>query len=196
MLHNLKTVDFKKVDFAAARMPPMTLVELLVGLTVVALLSAAVAVLLAGAGNTNQYLISETDALSQVENAYRRILHNVRAASAISAPASATPSTTLTLSTQPDPSYGNVAATVTYAITSGNLTETDSRYGNTPTVLVTGVTTFQVTRVSTSPLQFNVQIISGTSPPITRSVTVTAKFITVTDNSRQATGRTSTPAAD
>lgn len=153
----------------------VTLVELLVGLTVVALLSTAVATLLAGAGRTNQYVTSETDALSRVETAYRRIVHNVRMASAISAPSNGTASTTLTLATQPDPSYGNAAATVTYALTGGNLTEKDSRYGASATVLVYGVKTFQVTRVSTSPAQYTVQIISGTDPPITRSVTVTAR---------------------
>jgi prepilin-type N-terminal cleavage/methylation domain-containing protein len=52
----------------------VTLVELLVSLAMLAVLSTAVATLLAGAGHTNQYVNSETDALAQVENAYRRIL--------------------------------------------------------------------------------------------------------------------------
>ena len=62
----------------------VTLVELLVAISIVSVLSTAIAVLLSGAGKTHQYVNNETEAMAQVENAYRRILHNVRTASALS----------------------------------------------------------------------------------------------------------------
>src|SRR5690349_18285445 len=86
----------------------VTLVELLLALAVVAVLSTAVAVMLAGAGKTHQFVNTETDTMSQVENAYRRILHNVRTASSLTTPSNGTLGATLTVKTQSDSSYGSV----------------------------------------------------------------------------------------
>ena len=152
----------------------MTLVELIVGLSAVATVSVAVTALLQGAARTSLFINSQNDAISQVETAYRRIAHNLRAASALTAPANTTPTSTLTLVTQPDPANGNATYTVTYTLSNGNLTESDPRYntaGNTPNVLLQNVTTFSVTRISaSSPTSLLVTITSGTSPPVTRSV--------------------------
>jgi prepilin-type N-terminal cleavage/methylation domain-containing protein len=152
----------------------VTLVELLLGLAILAVLATATTSLLTAAGNTNQYVNSATDSMSQVETAYRRILHNLRTASAITAPTNTTATTTFTVQTQPDPNYGNVAATVTYSVSSGNLVETDSRYGT--NILVTNVGTFSVQRLSmSSPTQVSVSISVGTQRPVTRNVTVTCR---------------------
>ena len=154
----------------------VTLVELLTALAVVAVLSTAVATMLAGAGNTHQYVNTETDAMSQVENAYRRVLHNVRTASALTTPNNAALHSpgTLTLQTQNDPSYGNVPATVTYSISGSDLIETDSRYsGN--AILVPNVATFSVQRIATSPTQLSITITSGTIPPVTRTAIITCR---------------------
>src|SRR4051812_41687236 len=80
----------------------VTLVELVLALTIVSLVSSAVAMMLAGAGKTHQYVNTETEAMSQVENAYRRILHNVRTASALTTPNDGTLHSpgTLTITTQ------------------------------------------------------------------------------------------------
>src|SRR4051812_21532143 len=99
----------------------VTLVELLLALAVVAMLSTAVTTMLAGAADTHLYVNNETDAMSQIENPYRRILHNARTASSLTTPSSGTLGTSLTLQTQSDPSYGNVPATVTYSVAGGNL---------------------------------------------------------------------------
>jgi type II secretory pathway component PulJ len=161
-------------EYARKTWRAATLVELLVAIAVVALLSTAVAVLLGGAGRTNQYVNSETDAMAQVENAYRRILHNLRTASALAVPSNLTQTNTLTLSTQPDPNYGNVAATVTYSISNGSLLENDSRFGT--STLITSVQTFSVTRVSmTSPTQVTISIASSTNPVVMRSATITCR---------------------
>jgi prepilin-type N-terminal cleavage/methylation domain-containing protein len=154
--------------------PGVALVELLVALAVVALLSTAVTVMLAGASQTNSYVNTETDMMTSVENANRRILHNVRTASALTAPVNGTLTNALTILTQNDAAYGNAPATVTYSIVSGNLVETDSRYpGN--SVLVRGVSAFTVQRVATTPTQLNITITSSNIPPVTRSITITCR---------------------
>jgi prepilin-type N-terminal cleavage/methylation domain-containing protein len=152
----------------------VTLVELLVALSVVAMLSTAIAVMLVGAGNTHQYVNTEADAMSNVENAFRRILHNTRTASALTTPTTGTLTNTLTVLTQPDPSYGNAPATVTYSLANGNLVETDSRYPGS-SVLVPGVSAFTVQRTGTGPLQLNISISSGSTPSVTRSAMVTCR---------------------
>jgi prepilin-type N-terminal cleavage/methylation domain-containing protein len=153
-----------------------SLAELMLALTIVSLLSVSVAMLLAGAGDTDFFVNRETQAMAQVETAYRRILHNVRTASAISVPSTTTAGTTLTLQTQPDPGNSNNPWTVTYKILSGNLVEDDPRYdsaGSTPNILVSNVKTFSVTRSATAaPTTITLTIISNTSPPVTRTAVI------------------------
>jgi prepilin-type N-terminal cleavage/methylation domain-containing protein len=153
-----------------------TLVELMLAIMIVSLLSVAVATVLAGAGDTHLFVNSQTQAMAEVETAYRRVLHNVRTASAITTPSNTTTGSTLTLQTQPDPANSNNPWTVTYKISGGNLVEDDPRYdstGSTPNVLVTGVQTFSVTKSSTTaPTTITVTITSNTSPPVTRTAVI------------------------
>lgn len=163
----------------------VTLVELLVAISILAIVSTAVATLLNGAGHTHQYVNKETDAMAQMENAYRRILHNLRTARTLTAPTLTTATNTFTITTQPDPSYGSpgpASATVTYSINaSGDLVEDDPRYdpaANTPNVILRNVRTFTVKRetaVGTSPTQVTIVIQTNTDPVITRSVKVTCR---------------------
>jgi len=147
-----------------------TLVELLVALTIVMTLSTAIAALLVAAGKTNQYVNDEADRISQVENAYRRMLHNIRTASSMSSPSNTTLTNTFTVNTQPDTGYPS-GATVTYAISNGNLVETDSRYGT--SILVPQITTFSVRKINSSgtPTTLSISIVAG-SPAVTRSATI------------------------
>ena len=150
-----------------------TLVELLVALVVISIMSVAVFGMLAGAAKTSLYVTSGTDTVSQVETAYRRILHNLRACSSISAPLTQqTAAATLTLKTQPDVSNSNTMYDVSYTVSSGSLMETDSRYPS-ANALVAGVTAFTVTRNTlTKPQTVTVTITAGTSPSISRTVTI------------------------
>jgi type II secretory pathway pseudopilin PulG len=169
----------------------VTLVELLVALSVLAVISVAVTFLLAGAGRTHKYVNDEIDALAQVENAYRRILHNVRCAQAMTGPATAaTPTATstpaFTITTQPDPSYGGASApqpaTVTYYVQNGNLVEYDPRYnaGGTVSTLVNGVGSFTVlleagSAVNRTPSYVTISIASNSTPAITRTVRIACR---------------------
>jgi len=152
-----------------------TLVELLVSLVIIAILSVAVSTMLVGAAKTNLFVLNETDAVSQAENALRRIMHNLRTASAISAPATMTSSSTLTLVTQTDPATGN-PYTITYTLTGTTLTESDPRYntsGGSPNTIASNVSAFSVTRNSlSSPQTVTVMITVGTAAPVSRSVTI------------------------
>lgn len=155
-----------------SRLKAFTLVELLVALVVISIISVAVTAMLSGASKTSLYVNTSTDTVSQMETAYRRILHNLRTCSAITTPTTTTAASTLTLVTQPDAGNGNATYTVTYALTNGNLTENDSRYTSANT-LVTGVTAFTVTRLSlTSPQSVQVTITAGSAEVVTRSVTI------------------------
>jgi len=150
----------------------LTLVELICALVVMSIISLAVSAMIAGAANTSLFVTSGTDRVSQVETAYRRILHNLRACSSITTPTTTTAGSTLTLVTQPDSSNGNATYTVTYALSNGSLTESDSRYTSANT-LATGVTGFTVKRISlTSPQSVAVTITAGSNPVVTRSVTI------------------------
>ena len=127
----------------------LTLVELVVAKAlIVSAISIAAFTLLDGALNANRYIRTSTNTTSTVELAIRRILHNVRTASALTTPTTGTATSTLTTVTQPDASNGNATYTVTYTLTSGNLTENDTRYGT--NTLLSNVTAFTVTLVNTA----------------------------------------------
>jgi prepilin-type N-terminal cleavage/methylation domain-containing protein len=157
----------------STRLSGYTLVELLLALVLISIISIAVFTMVAGAAKTSLYVTSGTDTVSQVETAYRRILHNVRTSSRVKLPSTAgTPDTTLTVVTQPDSSNGNATYTVTYSVSNGNLVETDSRY-TAPNTLVSGVTAFSVTLLSTSsPEAVQVVLTAGSAESVSRTVTI------------------------
>ena len=158
--------------FSRRDLRAFTLVELLVALVVISIISVAVFTMTAGATSTSLYVTAGTDTVSEVETAYRRMLHNLRTCSAISAPTGTTASNTLTVVTQPDASNGGTTYTVSYAVSNGSLVETDSRYGSSNTLL-TGVTGFSVTRNSVaSPQTVTVALAAGKSPAVARTVTI------------------------
>ncbi len=153
-----------------------TLIEMITALVIVAFLSSAVMVLVAGSAKTSLYVNTSTDATWQIENACRRITHNLRTASALTTPTTTTATSTLTTVTQQDPGNGNATYSVTYTLSGTNLKESDSRYngaGNTANTIATNVTAFTVTRQSVaSPVSFVVTITIGTTTPTTRTFTV------------------------
>ena len=153
-----------------------SLLEVILALTILSIVSTAVATMLAGAGEAHQYVNKETEAMSQVETAYRRILHNLRTAQALTTPSDGTLHTpgTITLTTQNDSANGYASgATVTYSVSNGNLVETDQRYGT--NTIVPNISVFSVQRIATSPTRISVTITSGTTPAVTRSAIITCR---------------------
>ena len=169
MSQNLETIRRRGV----------TLVELLVALAVVAVLSTAVAILLTGAGKIHQYVNNETDAISQVENAYRRMMHNIRTSSATPTAVS----NVLTVRTQPDSSYsGTVAssgATVVYKKdTSGNVVEVDDRFNTNILIPASANPDFIVTATTLgAPTQVTITITAfpGSQYQVTRTAVITCR---------------------
>ena len=149
-----------------------TMVELVMALVIVAVISTAVAALVAAGGNSSSYVTSTNDAVWQVDNACRRMTYNLRMASALDSPAGTTGTNTFTLHTQKDPSYSNTAQQVIYAVDgNNNLTENDARFGT--SALVKNVTSFTVTRLSTTaPTSVQITITAGTTSSVTRTFTV------------------------
>jgi len=151
-----------------------TLIEVVIALTIMAMVSVAFFVLLSGALRTDSYLRQTTTAISEVDLASRRIIHNVRMASQITAPTTTAASGTLTLVTQPDVNNGNATYTVTYSLSGGQLSETDSRYGT--NVIANNVTAFSVQLVSTTtPVSAVVTLTEGAPGNASRVFTVWAR---------------------
>ena len=149
----------------------MTLVELLIALTIMAIMFAAVSALIYGTMNTDRFLRTQSQALSEVELATRRIMYNLRSCSAISTPTDASAAGTITILTQPDPANSNAVYTVTYTLSGTTLTENDTRYGT--NILVHNASAFSVQRLSlVSPESIQVTITLATTPLITRTFKV------------------------
>jgi prepilin-type N-terminal cleavage/methylation domain-containing protein len=157
------------------RRAAFTLVELLLALVITSLLATAVAAMLTGAAKTSQFVTTETDATFRTETAARRIIYNLRHASAIAVPVTTTAGNTLTLVTQSDASNSGAKYTISYYLSGTNLVESDPRYnvGSTPNIIATDIATFSVTRNSlASPQTVLITITTNTSPAVTRSFTV------------------------
>lgn len=172
-----------------ARRRGATLVELLIALTVVAVLSTAVTMLIAAAGQTHQFVNNETDAMSQVENGYRRMIHNIRTSSV--APTAA--ANVLKLQSQPDsgsayagrmntasPSalISSAGAVVIYKKdASGNLVEVDDRFGTNILIPASASPSFTATVSGSGPTQVNIAITAfpGTQYQTKRTVTIACR---------------------
>ena len=150
------------------RRTAFSLVELLLALTIIAILSGGVCILLTGSLNVDRFLTSANATNYQVDLAVARMLHNLRGCNALSDPTATTTQHTFTVQTQPDPDNGLQSYTVVYALVGSQLIETDDRYGS--NVICNNVTTFNVTLISPStPISVQITLTAGTPEPVTRS---------------------------
>ena len=116
-------------------------------------------------------MTSSGDAVWQIDNASRRIMHNLRAASSLDSPTTTTATHAFTIHTQPDPNNSNAIYQVSYALSGTNLQETDTRYGT--NTIIQNVTNFTVTRLSVStPVTVKVTLTIGTATPTTRTFVI------------------------
>ena len=150
-----------------------TLVELMVTLMIISLVATASTSMLVSSANIQRYVLNNTNAVSQTELAFRRIVENIRSSSQ----ATWVPPAELDLVTQPNTAVaGNPVYNVKYSLAGNQLLEVDDRYGF--NVLVGNVSTFTVTTVqATKPTMFQVTLTVTPvgSPPITRQSYVTAR---------------------
>jgi len=150
-----------------------TLVELMVTLMIISLVAAASTSMMVSSANVQRYVLNNTNAVSQTELAFRRIVENIRSSSQ----ATCVPPSELDLVTQPNTTVaGNPVYNVKYMLAGSQLLEVDDRYGF--NVLATNVTTFTITTVqATKPTMFQITLTAtpAGSPPITRQTYVTAR---------------------
>lgn len=154
-----------------------TLMEIILALTILAVVGVAVCTLTLGAMNDDRYLRKTAAYQAEAELAIRRISNNIRSAQTGTIVLGTTQ--ILTTQTQADASNGYPnGATVYYTlqndpVNSGKkqLLETDPRYG-TNNVLANNVTTFTVTTVSGNSDLYQVDLIIAGTPPVERHVQV------------------------
>ncbi|HEY1683335.1 MAG TPA: type II secretion system protein [Tepidisphaeraceae bacterium] len=139
-----------------------TLPEIMCSLMIFATVATAGTYLMGAMANNETYFRDGTNSQSEVEFALGRIVENVRAATAVSSPSSATAVHSITLT--------NInGQTVTYQInSSGNLTET---VGSTTSTLVHSAS-FSAAQTGSNAKAFTITLSSGTEQVISRSVTV------------------------
>ncbi|MGN6368982.1 MAG: PulJ/GspJ family protein [Phycisphaerae bacterium] len=155
-----------------------TLLELILGLVIMAIISTAVCALTTGSMNADRYMRAFTDSQSEVEFAMRRITNNIREAQTGSITFTAT---TLSTLTQADAAHGcSSGATVSYALRPDPsnaslriLVETDQRYGT--NTLVHNVQTFSVSQVSGSSDLYQIDLVAGGTDQAARHFKVLAR---------------------
>lgn len=119
-----------------------TLAELTVSLSIFAFMAMSITSLMFASYRTNRYVKAETDTLSQVDQALRRMVDNFRSGANLGNSFS---TTCLDVVTQADPDNANLKYNVTYAVGSdGCLYENHTLYGSNLLVPNVGSTGFSV----------------------------------------------------
>lgn len=145
-----------------------TLIELIMAVTLLAIISVAVCMLTFGAFNTDRYLRTRNTSVAEIELATVRLANNIRAAQT----GTITVGTgTLSTVTQADTAHGYPnGVTVSYALQTDplhagmkQLIENDPRYGTT-NVLATNVATFTVAAVAGVTGLYQVDIVINSQP--------------------------------
>ncbi len=108
----------------------MTLAELMIGLTVLAILSVGATNFIIGGLHIDRALLDSDRQVSEMELAIRRMTHNIRTGIIVSL----TGTTSFTLTSQPDPSNAGATYTIiyTYDASAKTLSESSTQYGASP----------------------------------------------------------------
>jgi len=153
-----------------------TLVELLVAITILAILSTAVVMMLRSAANVTNAVTASMAYEMEVETALLRIIQNVRMCTSVFVPSGATGGNTFSLVTQADPANNNATYPVTYSLIvaadgTRQLEEIDSRYG--ASTLIRDVQSFDVRYTNASgPTVILLTFSVGKNPPVVRTVKI------------------------
>ena len=162
----------EKPHFSAAR-PAFTLVELMTSLVIFSIVASAAMYLIGASARTQVYVNNHTTAVAQAELAFRRIVENIRSASASTLVGSGE----IDIVTQPDTSVsGNPVYNVKYYLLGSQLMESDDRYGT--NVIAENVSAFTVTTLqATKPTMYQITLTTtpAQSEPITRQARVASR---------------------
>src|SRR5262249_26867717 len=151
-----------------------TFAELMVSLSIFAMIMTSASSLMFGAYDTNRYVQTQDESVQQIESAMRRMVDNVRSASTLGPNFSGS---NLALVTQADPDNSLLKYNVSYSVNNQNqLIETHDLYGS--NVILSNVSTFTVTTVqSTKPTMLQLTVIA-TEPggrTVTRACNITSR---------------------
>jgi prepilin-type N-terminal cleavage/methylation domain-containing protein len=155
-----------------------TLIELLLAITIMAIVSTAVVTLLFGASNTDHFLFACNTAQSETDLAMHRIVNNIRTAQSGSVGLGTNTFSTLSPTDAVDgyPSGSIVSYTLVADPSNAGqniLQENDQRYGT--NTLVHNVTTFGVSTVSGVTGLYQVDLVVGSPSNNERHVRVYAR---------------------
>jgi prepilin-type N-terminal cleavage/methylation domain-containing protein len=161
----------------------MTLAEMLLALTILAVMSTAVFAMVQVGGRANSTVNASITTDLEVEAALARIVQLGRTCTALSVPSGTTAGTTFTIQTQPDAANGNQTYDITYTYANGQLTETQylhgtttPRFTNASTVIIRNVQAFSVMLKSVAPPQVAIiSITAGTGPRAARTIRFTPR---------------------
>lgn len=156
----------------------MTLVELLMALSILAVVSTAVVSMLHAGAQESGVLTNAMSSQWEVEAAIGRIVQEGRVCTSLSVPTGVSGGTAFSLVTEPDPNNNNTTYTISYALATVNgvqqLQETDSRYGT--STLLHNVQSFNVrTKNAGAPQVVIIALTAGNSPAVARTFRITPR---------------------
>jgi prepilin-type N-terminal cleavage/methylation domain-containing protein len=144
-----------------ARRRGLSLVELLLGLAVLAIVSVGATNMIIGGLRVDRAMLDANRQVSEMELAVRRMTRNIRTGTILSL----TGTTSFTLASQPDSTKVGATYTVTYSYDSAaqTLSEASTQYGSPApvNVIAYNVTTFSVSKVSDDPVVLQLDIAIG-----------------------------------
>jgi prepilin-type N-terminal cleavage/methylation domain-containing protein len=169
-----------KTPFVSPTRAALTLVESLVALSILAVVSTAVTVMLHAGAQVSTAMGAAISNQWEVQTALERIVAQSRVCTILNVPSGTAGGTSFSLTTQLDPANGNASYNVTYTLApesdgTKSLQETDPRYGT--STLVHNVQSFNVRTKNASPLPqvVIIDLTAGTSPPVSRTIRITPR---------------------
>jgi prepilin-type N-terminal cleavage/methylation domain-containing protein len=156
----------------------MTLVELLMALSILAVLSTAIVFMLQGGVKVSGALGASITNQWEVEAAICRMVQQGRMCTTMTVPGGTGGGTTFSLVTQPDAANGNATYNVSYSLATAadgtkQLQETDTRYGT--SILVRNVQSLNVrTKVAGMPQVVIITLTAG-NPAVARTFRITPR---------------------
>ncbi len=157
----------------------LTLVEMLMSLSILAVVSTAVVTMLHGGAQVSAALTSSMTNQWEVQAAIARMVQQSRLCTTLNVPTGTGGGSAFSLVTQPDAANNSATYNVSYALVTvadgtRQLQETDSRYGT--SILIRNVQSFDVrTKNVSAPQVVIVTLTVGGAPPVLRTFRITPR---------------------
>jgi prepilin-type N-terminal cleavage/methylation domain-containing protein len=158
--------------------PGMTLVETLMALSILAVVSTAVAAMLHAGARVSNAMNASITSQWEVQSALLNITQQVRLCASVTVPNGTGGGTSFSLVSQPDSANNNTSYTISYALATVDgvqvLQQTDPRFDT--KTLIHNVQSFDVrTKNTGSPQILILTLTTAGTPPVTRTVRITPR---------------------